>query len=92
MAHINEKECEACGVDPKVAARIAARLERVARDAKKHGMLIFGGSGSGTLRGLDFPSGGNMTGRLVVAEINGGSWSGGDGAYCEDEDGLIRGE
>jgi hypothetical protein len=82
----NEAECRALGLDPDEVERIARRLDRAARDARKLGLEVFGGS-SGSLRSI-------TSGKpLVVAEITGGTWNGGDGATMrDDDDGLTYGE
>ncbi|MBO9428281.1 hypothetical protein [Sulfitobacter sp. R18_1] len=86
MAYANEKECEAAGLDPREVEAICRRLERAGKDAAKLGMHVFGGSGSGSLR---FET---DRGPLVVANMLGGSWDGGDGGTDIDEDGFLRGE
>lgn len=50
MADVDEERCVAHGLDPKEVQRIANRLSRAAVDARKLGLVIFGGSGSGSLR------------------------------------------
>ena len=82
---ILQAECEAAGLDVAEVARIARRLEAVARDAERIGLVIFGGS-QGSLR---FDDG---DGRLVCAVIQAGAWDGGDGAMRQRADGLTRGE
>jgi hypothetical protein len=82
-------ECEAAGLDVKQVDRIAKRLESAARDARKLGLEVFGGSGSASLRVMER---GDTERALVVADISGGSWNGGDGSYGPDENGLNRGE
>ena len=84
---INERECEAAGLDPKEVARISRGISRYAKEARKLGLSIFGGSGTGTLRCQS----GSHEGALVVADLQ-GDFDGGDGACREDEDGLLRGE
>ncbi len=86
MTRTNDAECTAAGLDPDEVERIARRLERAGRDAKKLGIHIFGGSGSGSLR-FDTPEG-----PLIVAQLTGGSWDGGDGGTMPDSEGLMRGE
>lgn len=96
MATIYEDECREAKIDPDEVRRIASRLQRVARDAKKAGILIFGGSGSATLRPCqdhgESKRRGLHCGRLILTDIEGGSWDGGDGGYGPDADGLMRGE
>ena len=86
MASVNEKECEAAGLDPLDVKRIAQGLPRYAKEAQKLGIQVFGGSGSGDLR---FDDRGN--GKLILADLD-GDFDGGDGSASESEDGLIRGE
>lgn len=62
---INESECEAAGIDITDVERIAKGLSRYAKEAKKLGICVFGGSGGGTLR---FNDGGN--GNLVLADLD----------------------
>ena len=85
MALVREAECEAAGLDPEVVQRIARRLERVARDAAKEGILIFGGSGFGLLAPIDA---GSYPSRLRLAELDGGVWDGGDGGEVANHEGL----
>lgn len=86
MASVTEKECEAAGLNPLDVKRIAQGLSRYAKEAKKLGIEVFGGSGSGSLR---FNDGGN--GNLILADLD-GDFDGGDGGCDEIDDGLIRGE
>jgi len=87
---VNDNECIKAGLDPDEVERIAKGLSRYGRQAKKLGLTIFGGSGSGTLRIHDDPY--DMNGRaLIVASVN-GDIDGGDGACGEDDEGLLRGE
>jgi hypothetical protein len=86
MASVNEKECEAAGLNPLEVKRIAQGLSRYAKEARKLGIVVFGGSGCGSLR---FDDGGKSS--LVIANLD-GNFSGGHGAADEGEDGLIRGE
>lgn len=83
---INEREIEAAGLDVEEVKRIARGLERYAKQAQAMGMIVFGGSGSGSLRARD-----GQEQCLVLAHIS-GQWDGGDGAEELDEDGLWRGE
>lgn len=50
MARVNEKECEAAGLNPLDVKRIAQGLSRYAKEAQKLGIQVFGGSGCGDLR------------------------------------------
>ena len=86
MAIINNKECEVAGLNLLDVKRITKGLSRYAKEAQKLGIEIFGGSGSGSLR-FDDRGGG----KLILAELD-GNFDGGDGAACEDDNGLIRGE
>ena len=91
MKYAHEEECIAAGLDPKRVNTLAQRLSAVARDAKKMGLTIFGGSGTGTLRINDKPH--DSYSRPLVVAILDGHWDGGDGGYgVRDEDGLMRGE
>lgn len=88
--YVNEDECEAAGLDPKEVERIAKGLSRYAREARKLGIEIFGGSGTGSLRFDD----GKPPGRLIIAFLDGhfDGGDGGQGSSTENQDGLIRGE
>lgn len=79
--------CAQCSVDPHDVARLLRRLEAAAREADRLGLIIFGGSGSGSVR---YPDGG--AGHVVVGDLDVGWWDGGDGACREDENGVLRGE
>ncbi len=84
---VNEKECEAAGLDIKKVESIARRLSKVAMEAKEMGLEIFGGSGVGELRFRDD----DVKGQLKVAYLD-GDFDGGDGGQEEWGDDLIRGE
>lgn len=86
MSSVNERECEAEGVDPKEVARIARGLSRYAKEAEKLGLQIFGGGTGGSIRG-----GSSTKGRLILAHLN-GDFDGGDGAGFFDDEGLLRAE
>lgn len=86
MALVHGDECEAAGLDQDKVRRIAKGLSRYAKEAEELGIMVFGGSGSGSLR---FDDGGS--GYLIIADLD-GRFSGGDGAAIEDADGLLRGE
>jgi hypothetical protein len=88
---VYEDECEFAGLDPKHVASIARRISKAAVDAKAMGLMIFGGSGGGTLRWFAEGGADIRQGALVVAELN-GLFDGGDGATHNDENGLLRGE
>ena len=83
---VNEDECIAAGLDPEAVRKIARRIERVARDAAKEGIMIFGGSGFGVLAPVDDRGRGA---RLRLADLEGGVWDGGDGGQRTDEAGLL---
>jgi len=101
--YVNEAECEKAGLSEKEVEKIAKGLSRYALMAKKLGLGIFGGSGSGTLRYSDDSD----SGPLIVAGLD-GDFDGGDGAELidvlaqlpqtfpapitqpEDDDGLAR--
>lgn len=91
MPIVHDEECFAAGVDPSEIRKIANGLARYAKQAKDMKLIIFGGSGSGTLRFADDLS--DEHGLLVVATIHEGCWDGGDGSQraCSI-DGLLRGE
>lgn len=92
MKYTNKEECIAASLDEAAVNAIAKRLSDAGRDARKLGLTIFGGSGHGTLRINDNPND-KYSRTLIVAQIEGGSWDGGDGAYgTRGEDGLMRGE
>lgn len=84
--YANEKECEAAGLDPEEVEKIARGISRYARQAQRLGLHIFGGSAKGTLRNRE-SSGGDL-----ICAILDGNYDGGDGAFGEDDDGLLRGE
>jgi hypothetical protein len=85
---VNEEECEAAGLDIKKVASLARRLRRISREMEDMGVILFGGSGSGSLRYDD----GTGKGRLVIAEVGCNNFDGGDGATMPDDAGLMRGE
>jgi len=86
MPTVNEKECRHADLDPRDVRRIAAGLERYAKEAQSIGLEVFGGSTCGSLR---FSDGQNCS--LILATMQ-GSWNGGDGGGMTDEKGLMRGE
>lgn len=88
---INESECIKAGLDPKKVASIARRISKAAKEASALGIIIFGGSGSGSLR-FDDNKYSPHARVLVIANLDGGNWDGGDGACGLDEDGFLRGE
>jgi hypothetical protein len=88
--YLHEDEIKAAGLEPQAVAALARRLERAAKDARKMGLTVFGGTGTGTLRFNDDQW--NPTNRpLILADIE-GPWDGGDGASWTDDAGLLRGE
>ena len=44
MSMVNNDECEKAGIDQKVVAALARRIESVCRDADKLGITVFMGS------------------------------------------------
>lgn len=89
MAKLNYEECFAAGLEPATVRRLANGIERYAKQAKKLGITVFGGSTCGSLR---FQDSREKT-PLIVATITGGSWDGGDGGEMPSSpDGLLRGE
>ena len=88
MKHINKQECIFAGLNPKEVEDIAKNLSRWAKKAEKLGIIIFGGSGSGTLRYDDGKAQGQ---ELIIANLD-GIFDGGAGYPIEDENGLMRGE
>lgn len=83
---INEREIESAGLDVNEVKRIAKGIERYAKQAQALGIIVFGGSGSGSLRARD-----GKEQCLILAQVS-GYFDGGDGAEELDEDGLWRGE
>lgn len=88
---IYENGCEVAGVDPKRVASISRRLAKAGAEARAMGLLVFGGSGTGSLRWFE-ERGDIRSGGVVVSEFGGGIWDGGDGATHHDMHGLLRGE
>ena len=84
---VNIKECEAAGLDPKDIKRIAKGLSRYSKQADELGMIIFGGSGTGTLRFQDDDNKGD----LIIAYLD-GWYDGGDGGQTDFGDNLMCGE
>ena len=85
--HANEAECAKAGKDVNAIERLARDISRAGRKAKRLGVYVFGGSGTGTLRCHD-TDGGQP---LILAAIE-GEFDGGDGASRHDAAGLERGE
>lgn len=80
--NIYKKECLHQGVDPKKIASITRRIDKAMRELREMNLSVFGGTRALTIRGDN---------ELILARVDG--WvSGGDGAYCEDKNGLCRGE
>ncbi len=91
MKYAHSEECIAAGLDPVKVNALAKRLSAIAMDAKRMGLTIFGGAGTGTLRINDNPN--DIYSRPLVVAILDGHWDGGDGGYgVRGEDGLMRGE
>jgi len=90
---VNERECDAAGQDHERVKRLATRLKRLANECEELGITIFGGSGTGSLRGRDANMGRaySMRGQLILAETM-GPFDGGDGVASPDENDLLRGE
>ncbi len=84
---VNEAECEFAGLDLKEVSRIALGINRYAKQAKKLGICIYGGTGCGELRYRDNP----QKGGLKIAFLD-GIFDGGDGSEYDWGDGLLRGE
>ena len=89
MSYVNEKKCMAAGIDIAKIKSIANRLSKAGKDAKKLGIVIFGGSGSGSLRIRETDS--IEYGSLILADLD-GNFDGVAGINIEDDDGLLRGE
>jgi hypothetical protein len=83
--------CDSADLDRSRVASIARRLAKAAADARAMGLVVFGGSGSGSLRWRDPFETNIRRGPLVVAHL-GNNFDGGDGAEHPDESGLLRGE
>lgn len=69
----DEERCRHFDLDPKKVRSLARRLSSLGREASHLGVVIFGGSGSGSLR----PSG-HHGAQNVLATID-GDFDGGDG-------------
>ena len=91
--YVNERECDAAGLDPKVVARLARRIEKAAKECAALGITVFGGAHSGDLRALEANIGRHtIYDRPLILAHMGGAWDGGDGGGSIDENGLNRGE
>lgn len=86
--YVNENECKVAGLNIKKVESIARRIENAVKEASDLGMILFGGSGNGSLRYEDNPD----KGRLIVAELAGNNFDGGDGGNGYWGDDLERGE
>ncbi len=84
MLTINRDECAAAGIDPDEVRKIARSLARSLKQADALGLTVFS---DGSLR---YDDGG--AGKLLVASGLGANLDGGDGAWCQDAEGLWRGE
>jgi hypothetical protein len=93
MAYVNDRECDAAGLDPKVVERLARRIEKCAKECQALGITIFGGAHSGDLRADEANRGARRVNerQLILAHME-GAWDGGDGGSNQDENGLQRGE
>ena len=83
---VNQDECEKAGVDRKVVASIARRIESACSDADKLGITVFMGSYSS----LRFNDGGDKP--LILANLHAFNCDGGDGGSDRHIDGYERGE
>jgi len=92
---IFKEECDVTGINPEKLRSVARRLNQAVRDLDKLGLLVFGGSGNGTIRvpgtGDDSLSS-THCGNIIVAYLDGTNWDGGDGGAGDGSDGLRRGE
>jgi hypothetical protein len=69
---VDDAKCAEFGLDTKRVESIARRLSKAAKEARSMGLVVFGGSGKGTLR----ISGKGVSGE--VADLD-GIFDGGDG-------------
>ena len=83
---VNRDECEKAGIDRKVVAAIARRIESACRDADKLGITVFMGS----FNSLRFHDDGDR--ELILAHLHVFNCDGGDGGSYRDTDGYERGE
>lgn len=83
----NYNECARAGIEPEVVAHFERRMSRLLKDMDKHGLSVFCGCSSGTIRYND-----GQERPLIVGHFLGTNQDGGDGAVLQDEDGLERGE
>jgi len=92
MAWTYDRECDVAGQDPAKVKRLASRLQRLANDCNALGITIFGGSGSGSLRGFDGNRDRRIDERMLILATIEGPFDGGDGGATPDDDDLLRGE
>lgn len=71
---IEDARCEDLGLDAKRVASVARRLASAAAEARAMDLIVFGGSGSGTLRHV--PTG---CGTAAIVAWLGRGFDGGDG-------------
>jgi len=83
----NHDECQHAGIDPQTVARFERRMSRLLKDMDKHGLSVFCGSSSGTIRYND-----GQERPLIVGHFLGTNQDGGDGGTSCDAHGLERGE
>jgi len=83
---VNIEECDYVGVGPIEVDILSSKLSKLAKEAKKLGLPIFGGSSPGTLRFIKD----NRT--IVIAHLKGDNYDGGDRAIFTGADGLQEGE
>ena len=86
MSMVNNDECEKAGIDQKVVAALARRIESVCRDADKLGITVFMGSCSS----LRFDDG--MGNPLILSRLNVSNCDGGDGGSDRHIAGYERGD
>jgi hypothetical protein len=86
--YTNQAECDLVGLDLKKVNSLSRRLRALGKEASNLDITIFGGSGYCTLRYAD--TSGKPS--LIVAEIGGNNFDGGDGGIVMDSDGFLRGE
>ena len=86
MAIVNYPECTIANIIPEKALRLAARMERIGRDAQKLGVVIFCGCGND----IRFYQKGNDRALILASFI--GPFNGGAGDTFKGDDGLLRGE
>lgn len=91
MIDLNEAEIEFARLDRAKVASIVRRLSKAAMEARRMGLTVFGGSGTGSLRWHAEHSNQPDQRPLIIAYLD-GSFDGGDGAVLPDELGLERGE